>query len=491
MAISKAARIREEVKHPILDGDGHWLEPMPIWLEFLRDVGGPKVMDEYLALKRTDNWRGATVEERMAKRLRRMQPWIGNAAGAPSDTLTRATAMLPGLMRERMEELGIDFSIIYPTNGLGAANIANDEVRRAWIRAYNLMTAEIYAPHKAVFAPAAIIPTTTVGEAIEETEYCVRELGYKAIMVRTALARPIHAYGGSSFHTTFEDASRKTPYYIDTLGLDNDQDWDPLWAKCVELNLAVTTHGGAHEWPDRKCVNNFVFNHTGHFAQANHAATKGMFLGGVTRRFPGLQCAFLEGGVGYAVNLLHDLVGHYEKLNMEAIEANLCPQRIDAARLREYLLSHGDERIRSHADQIMGTVNTTGTMEEAVDDFALAGIESKEDLVRRFTSNFYFGCEADDPVTAWAFDPRMGARLQALFSSDIGHFDVPDITAVVPEAYEMVEHRLITPGDFHDFTFANAVRLHGRGNLDFFQGTSIEREAAEVLAGGRKPVAAA
>src|SRR5437588_22798 len=113
MAISEAARIREAVKHPIVDGDGHWLEPMPVWLEFLRDVGGARIVDDYLALRRTDSWRTATVEERMAKRLRRMQPWIGNAAGAPSDTLTRATAMLPALMRERMAELGIDFAIIY------------------------------------------------------------------------------------------------------------------------------------------------------------------------------------------------------------------------------------------------------------------------------------------------------------------------------------------------------------------------------------------
>ena len=33
-----------------------------------------------------------------------------------------------------------------------------------------------------------------------------------------------------------------------------------------------------------------------------------------------------------------------------------------------------------------------------------------------------------------------GARLKAIFSSDIGHWDVPDMTEVLEEAYEMVEH---------------------------------------------------
>ena len=58
---------------------------------------------------------------------------------------------------------------------------------------------------------------------------------------------------------------------------------------------------------------------------------------------------------------------------------------------------------------------------------------------------FYFGCEADDPSNVWAFSARanpLGARLNAIFSSDIGHFDVPDMTEVVPEAYEMVEDGL-------------------------------------------------
>src|SRR5579872_1164341 len=98
MAISEAARIREQVQHPILDGDGHWLEPMPIWLEFLRDVAGSRVVDNFLALRKLDKWTTATPEDRMGKRLRRMQPWLGNAAAAPSETLTRATSMLPALM---------------------------------------------------------------------------------------------------------------------------------------------------------------------------------------------------------------------------------------------------------------------------------------------------------------------------------------------------------------------------------------------------------
>jgi hypothetical protein len=88
-------------------------------------------------------------------------------------------------------------------------------------------------------------------------------------------------------------------------------------------------------------------------------------------------------------------------------------------------------------------------------------------------------------LNAWAFDRRknpFGARLNTLFGSDIGHFDVPDTTEVVPEAYEMVEHGLIDADDFRDFTFANAVRFFGTVNPDFFRGTVVEQAAASVLA---------
>jgi hypothetical protein len=129
----------------------------------------------------------------------------------------------------------------------------------------------------------------------------------------------------------------------------------------------------------------------------------------------------------------------------------------------------------------------TGGIED-LDDYFRCGIERAEDIRERFVPRFYFGCEADDPVNAWAFDRRtnpLGARLNALFSSDIGHFDVPDMAEVVPEAYELVEHGLIDGDDFGDFMFANAVRFWGEVNPDFFKGTAVEKPAAAVLAGTR------
>ena len=102
-----------------------------------------------------------------------------------------------------------------------------------------------------------------------------------------------------------------------------------------------------------------------------------------------------------------------------------------------------------------------------------------------FEDRLYFGCEADDRLNAIAFDTRlnhMGARLQATFGSDIGHWDVLDSLRVVNEAYELVEAGLMSGDDFRDFTFTNNVTLHAGVNPDFFKGTAIEAEAAQAMA---------
>ena len=98
--------------------------------------------------------------------------------------------------------------------------------------------------------------------------------------------------------------------------------------------------------------------------------------------------------------------------------------------------------------------------------------------------NFYFGCEADDPLNAWAFNTKVnpyGAKINALFGSDIGHFDVPDMAGVLPEAYENVEDGVMTDDNFKDFVFGNPVRFWSAVNPDFFKGTVVESQARALV----------
>jgi len=86
-------------------------------------------------------------------------------------------------------------------------------------------------------------------------------------------------------------------------------------------------------------------------------------------------------------------------------------------------------------------------------------------------------------MAAWASDTHVSHRLRPIFSSDVGHFDVVDMTEVLEEAYEMVEHGLITEAELREFVFSNPARLHTTMNPDFFKGTVVEAAVAKELAG--------
>ena len=91
-------------------------------------------------------------------------------------------------------------------------------------------------------------------------------------------------------------------------------------------------------------------------------------------------------------------------------------------------------------------------------------------------------------MNAWALNDKVNpfeSTRQAMFGSDISHWDVPDMNESVHEAWEQVERGTLTEGDFREFTFTNVVRLHAGTNPDFFTGTSVEAAAAAEIAADR------
>jgi len=111
--------------------------------------------------------------------------------------------------------------------------------------------------------------------------------------------------------------------------------------------------------------------------------------------------------------------------------------------------------------------------------------------MRVFRKNYFFGCEGDDRMTAVGFDARLNhydLKLNAMLGSDVGHFDVTDMAAVLGEAHELVERGLLTPDDFRAFTFTNVASLHAGMNPDFFAGTVVE-DAARAVGFGAKAAA--
>jgi len=268
------------------------------------------------------------------------------------------------------------------------------------------------------------------------------------------------------------------------MAMDSLHNYDPFWAKCVEFGVAPTAHAGHQGIGSHKSISSYVYNHIGSFAEANHAFCKAVFLGGVTKRFPTLRFGFLEGGVGWACNLVEDTIGHWEKRNREAIK-HLHPKALDVKKLKSLFLSYGGRMVRGREDrldELLGRYTADHENPAELDEFAACGVETEEDIRRQF-QNYYFGCEADDSMTALAFNGPKDRQLRAMFSSDIAHWDVPDMRETVREAYEMVEGGAIGAAAFRDFMFANPARLHAGMNPDFFKGTRVEAAVEKLKQG--------
>jgi len=298
---TEARKLRSRLNHPIVDADGHWLEYGPVMRDEFRRIGGDAAVEALAAA--TDRVPSAlrmSLPERRRRRVGMEAFW-----GSPSENvLDRATAMLPRLMYERLDDLGLDFCVVYPTTGLGFHRMQDTRLRRAICRAYNVFTADQFRGLEDRVIPAAIIPMYTPEEAIEELEFASKQLGYKVMMVGGLMRRKVTALAEEN-----PDASKVVDWY-DVIGIDSDHDYDPVWAKCRELKIAPSFHNGARSILLRNSPSNFCYNHIGHFASAGHAVAKAIFFGGVTRRFPDMNFAFLEGGVGWACMLYADLIGH-------------------------------------------------------------------------------------------------------------------------------------------------------------------------------------
>jgi predicted TIM-barrel fold metal-dependent hydrolase len=469
--VSEVAKIRNSIDHPIIDADAHVIEARFALHDFVKKIAGPNVLAAY--------------EKRQAGRNKTSQRNGFWASPSGDMTIDRATVMLPGLYYERLTEAGIDFAIIYTSEGLGAQQVRDPELRQTLHRALNMLYADMFGPYADRMTASAVIPMHSPAEALAELEFAVGELGFKTVSIPGEWRGPVPEVAAASAKLG------ALTQQIHSFTIDSEMDYDPFWRRCVELGVAITGHGGAQSSARRMSPQNFVYNRLGSFGVGNEHLCRSLFMGGVTRRFPTLNIGFLEGGVGWASALYNDLCEFWEKRNVTYLRKKMDPADLDMDLMVEMFEKYGNEyltaeriAVRQNADNLFSFhwEETRG-----LDDFEACALADKLDIRDLFVPNFYFGCEADDRMNAVAFNRKLNhfdVKLKALFSSDIGHWDVPDMRYVVHEAHEAVEAGLMDDGDFRDFMFRNVAELHVQMNPDFYKGTAVEGAVQKLIDDG-------
>ena len=481
---SSSREVRSRLSHPIIDADGHQVEFAAPLEDYVKAIGG----NSYAVHLSPALNRRAELDE-FIKDTRPTDPGHSAWWHSPTkNTLDRATAALPKLLYERLDDIGLDFTVLIDTvvgmevHRIGSeaqVSWADPEARQVRNRAINAYRADICRDYSDRMTPVARVTMENPQVAIEDLEEAINGLGMKTIQIYLP-RRPVPAV-----HRRHPELYPNVSW-LDNLALGSAYDYDPFWAKCVELKVPILSHSSGLGFTCHNTPSNYMYNHMGHFAQAGEALCKALFLGGVTRRFPTLKFGFLEGGVAWACRLYNDLISHWQKRSGEAIH-NYNPANLDRELFKDLHTRYGGKMVEGRLDQVL-KIGSTLIPEEydpaVIDEFASCQIQREEDIRDLFVPNFFFGCEADDPTNALAFNEQLlpfGAHLNPVFGSDIGHWDVPDMTKVLEEAYELVDRGLLTKGDFRDFTFTNPVKLFTGTNPDFFKGTVVEGQVEKLL----------
>jgi len=111
----EVASIRSRLDHPVIDGDGHMLEVMPVVFDIVREVADANVLHR---LQRFNRAKFTGNEGFVPVRVFNGLP--------AANTLDRMTVSLPKLLYSRLDEIGIDFALLYPSFGLTILGFPDD-----------------------------------------------------------------------------------------------------------------------------------------------------------------------------------------------------------------------------------------------------------------------------------------------------------------------------------------------------------------------------
>lgn len=271
--------------YKIIDADSHIIEPQQMWAEYL----DPKFKDFAPSLDM--KIKGEPIAKKISlqaqhegnKQMRQAHP---HAYLNHYDAESHVRAMV---------QMGVDIAFLYPTYGLWlfAIDTLPPEVIGAFTQAYNTWLYEEFCSYdpnrlKGVGAINLHAPTEMVKEL-----HRIANLGWKSVFLRP------------------------NPVKGRTL---SDPAYEPFWAACEELDLAVGIHEGTHSCLPTIGIDRF----DSHFAlhACSHPLEQMMALlalieGGVLERHPQLRVVFLESGCSWLPYWLWRLDEEYKNLYWE------------------------------------------------------------------------------------------------------------------------------------------------------------------------------
>jgi len=292
LAAHRRRGVTDALVEPIIDADGHVLEPPDVWGRYLE----PAYRARAIRVRRGPDGRDALEIDGRPARLTTPE-MLGGLGGMGKSLEELAGACLsgryaesapaaatdPGARLALLDRDGISRALLYPSLGLQwEAEAPDPAYALAHARAYNRWIEEFSAGSDGRLVPIAHL---TLGDP----EEAARELG-----------RAVHAgaRGGFLLPFTLSGVPHGHPAH------------DPLWAAAEELDVPIAIHTGVDpthrdlhgrfdglSWPEGVVEGIWYLQLM--FAQAVQQAFSTFFLYATFDRFPRLKLVVLESGAGW------------------------------------------------------------------------------------------------------------------------------------------------------------------------------------------------
>ena len=319
---------------PVVDGDGHVLEPRDLWERELPT----KFRDQAIRVV----WNAETQREDQFVQGLNVAPGIATCNGwarmprsvRDDPTGLRWEDLTPAGLngKDRIVELdreGIDVAVLCPSLGLGIGGLDDAEHAVLACRIYNDWLADYCSAAPDRLIGVGAVPMQDPGEAVVEAERCVRELGFRGVFVRPNPCGelwPHHPEYESLWETI---AGLGVPVgfhpagFPDTFGAARS--YGPQWKSITPLGKVI----------------NFMVDVVNTFTM--------MIGAGILDRYPALKLIVLESGVGWLPWWL-DKMDHWNEARLAGPSIELPPSAYVARQI--WISGDPDERSFATVSQL-------------------------------------------------------------------------------------------------------------------------------------------
>jgi predicted TIM-barrel fold metal-dependent hydrolase len=191
--------------------------------------------------------------------------------GLPRKEGTFDPTIGPERWLEFLDRTGIEWSVLYPTQGLAYGHVAFPDWAAAYARAYNNWLHAKYLQASPRFKGVALIPMQDVPAAVAELRRAVTELGMVGAMIPS---------NGLTRHISHREY------------------W-PIYEEAERLDCALAVHGGSYINLGFNTFTVFPATRALGMPVPLMVAATGLIVDGALDAFPRLRIGFLEGGTDW------------------------------------------------------------------------------------------------------------------------------------------------------------------------------------------------